>query len=140
LAANAPDEKRNAITRFGDYLGICFQIKDDIFDYTPKADIGKPTFNDIREGKFTLPLIYSIGQLSKEEYDYIMKSVRDGNFDDDVLERIRRCVENYGGIDYSERKIEYYRTKAVETLSVFDDSPEKEALIDTLDYVIRRNI
>lgn len=140
ISTNASENKRKALTDFGDYLGICFQIKDDIFDYTPKADIGKPTFNDINEGKITLPLLYSLRHITDKERLNILNTIRQGKCDADFLDKVHQCIIKGKGIEYAESRIEHYRSKAIETLSVFESCAEKEAMIDILDYVIKREI
>lgn len=139
ICVNANTQKTKAVVNFADALGICFQIKDDIFDYTPNADIGKPVFNDIREGKITLPLLYALSQLSDREQNAFMTAVKNGDFTDEFFDRTMQLVRQKKGIEYAEKVIAKYRAVAQEALSCFSDSAEKQSLIDLLDYAIGRD-
>lgn len=134
--ANADEKKM--LREFGENLGICFQIKDDIFDYTPKADIGKPIFNDIREGKITLPLIHALTKASENERKTVSEIIKNGDFIDTNITFLHELVSRYQGIDYAEKKMEEFRTKACNCLNDFADNDVKKALLATLDYVLVR--
>lgn len=138
ISVEASDEQREALRQFAEYLGICFQIKDDIFDYTPNAQIGKPTLNDIREGKFTLPLIHALESIHANEASLILESVKKRQFTEDFFYNIGSLVARTGGIEYAEKQMEQYKQKAVEALSVFVDSEIKAALLNLLEFTIQR--
>lgn len=104
LTAGASSQTVSAFSRLGGILGICFQIRDDIFDYF-KNDIGKPTGNDIKEGKVTLPLIYALQNAPKNNSDLILQIIHSRLFTDDNLERIIQFAKEYGGIEYAQNKI-----------------------------------
>ena len=124
--------------QFAEYLGVCFQIKDDIFDYTPNAQIGKPTLNDIREGKFTLPLIHALESIHANEASLILDAVKKRQFTEDFFYNIGSLVARTGGIEYAQNKMEQYRQKAIEVLGVFADSEIKKALLNLLEFTIQR--
>ncbi|MBO8439923.1 MAG: polyprenyl synthetase family protein [bacterium] len=140
IAAGADSQQRDAVRIFCDCLGICFQIKDDIFDYTPKADIGKPTFNDIREGKITLPLLYSLRSTGEKEREEILSRISKASDDPTLPETMYELICRMGGMEYAHKRIEQYRTQAIAQLGIFPDCEAKEALVSTLDYVIDRNV
>lgn len=139
LTVNASEAERQAINTFSDSLGICFQIKDDIFDYTPNAQIGKPTLNDIREGKITLPLLHALQQVSYNEAHAVLESARRNEFTDEYFFHIGSLVAKYHGIEYAQQRIEYYQDKARHALDIFPSSETKTALLDLLTFTITRN-
>lgn len=139
LSTNATQVQTDALSRFADALGICFQIKDDIFDYTPNAQIGKPTLNDIREGKITLPLLHALEQMSHHDVITILEAVKNNQFTEDFFFNIGVLVARYNGIEYAAKVMHEYAAKAVAALDVFEDSVIKDTLISLLQYVICRN-
>lgn len=124
---------------FGERIGIAFQIKDDLFDYTD-AKIGKPTGIDIKEQKMTLPLIYVLNTCTKEERDWVIKSVKKYHNDKKRVKEIIAFVKEKGGIEYATEKMNEYQAKALELLETYPDSPYKEALLTMVKYVIERKI
>lgn len=138
ISTGGTDAQQKALRTFGENLGICFQIKDDIFDYTPNADIGKPIFNDIREGKKTLPLIYALNQASETERKTITEIINSGDLNDTNIILLHELVSRYKGIQYAEKKMEEFHQKAHSTLNDFADNDVKKALLATLDYVLVR--
>ncbi len=138
ISVGATEEQLDALQNFAECVGICFQIKDDIFDYTPNAEIGKPTLNDIREGKITLPLLHAIQQLSQNEAAELLNKIKECHFTENFFYNIGSLVARNKGIEYSIEKMNYYREMAVESLEIFDNNECKEALINMLDYVINR--
>lgn len=138
ITTDATPKQLETLQSFADNLGICFQIKDDIFDYSPNAKIGKPTLNDIKEGKITLPLLHSIEQLSQEESNQLFETIKQGNFTEEFFYNIGAFVARNGGIEYSYSTIEKYRIKALEALEYFEDNDTKQALITVLNYIVNR--
>ena len=124
---------------FGERIGIAFQIKDDLFDYTDEK-IGKPTGIDIKEQKMTLPLIYVLNTCSKEEHDWLIKSVKKFNKDKQRVKEIIVFVKEKGGIEYATQKMKEYQSKALELLEIYPDSPYKDSLLTMVNYVIERKI
>jgi octaprenyl-diphosphate synthase len=139
LSASATSGQTKLIRAFGENLGIAFQIKDDIFDYSDSKKIGKPTGNDLKEGKITLPLIYALKQSSEEERTAILEKIKLIHADESVISDIQQFASNKGGIQYAEEKMEYYKALASNTLKLFADNEEKEALLAILEFATERN-
>ena len=136
LSASDNPEYHNAMKQFGESIGIAFQIRDDILDYEGKAKlIGKPVGGDIKEKKITLPLIYSLNQVSNGEAANIRKLIKNVNGKESVNEIIEFVRKN-DGINYALDKAHSYSEKAKEALKVFPDSPSKIALEALVDFVI----
>jgi len=138
ISTKGSEEQKRTLRAFGENLGICFQIKDDIFDYTPKADIGKPIFNDIREGKITLPLIHALTKASENERKKISEIIKNSDLIDKNISFLDELVKRYQGIEYAQKKMEEFRTKAYNCLIDFPNNDVKQALLATLDYVLVR--
>ena len=124
---------------FGELIGIAFQIKDDLFDYTD-AKIGKPTGIDIKEQKMTLPLIYTLNNCSKEERKWLINSVKNHNKNKKRVKEVIAFVKEKGGIDYTNLKMKEYHKKAVAILSSYPASVYKDSLLTMVNYVIERKI
>ena len=137
LSAGASDEIVAACHRFGEYLGYSFQIKDDIFDYFKEANIGKPTGNDIREGKVTLPLLYAL-RSGGEEADSFRRLILEKDFTTEHIEALIEFAKQNGGIEYAEMQMQAYYQQALAELENLPDSPARRALADLAAYVIER--
>lgn len=138
MSATDNPEYLEAMRKFGESIGIAFQIRDDILDYEGKAKlIGKPVGGDIKEKKITLPLIYSLNQVSNGEASSIRKMIKNGHIKQN-LNDIMEFVRKNKGIDYSLSKAHYYSLQAKEALKVIPDSPGKLALEALVDFVIER--
>lgn len=124
---------------FGEYVGMAFQIKDDLFDYTEDA-IGKPTGIDIKEQKMTLPLIYVLNTSSEKDKNWLINSVKKYNKDKKRVKEVIAFVKENQGLKYAEQKMMEYQQKALDILNEFPDSPYKKSLFQIVDYVISRNI
>ena len=123
--------------QFGEWVGIAFQIKDDLFDYG-NEDVGKPTGNDIREKKLTLPLIYTLNNCSaalKKDLIYIIKNE---NRRKEKVNEVIDAVKKSGGIAYSQQKMEAYRDKALQLLYEFEDSEVRQSLEELVRYTTDR--
>ena len=143
-SSGATARQQNALRQFGIYLGLCFQIKDDIFDFSDIEDLGKPTMNDINDGKATLPIIISLQRASKEEATHIqalgeaLASKSSGVNVLEAEEEIKSFVLRYDGIHYAYQLMEKYRQKAIEALKIFPENVYKSSLIALLNYAINR--
>ena len=122
---------------FGEKVGIAFQIKDDLFDYG-NEDIGKPTGNDIKEKKITLPLIYTLGRVDKTTRRRIIYILKNENKTPDSIKFVIQSVEDSGGIAYASRKMNAYRDEALSILHGFDESPVRNALEELVRYTTDR--
>ena len=131
------EEITSKMKLFGEKVGIAFQIKDDLFDYG-KEDIGKPTGNDIKEKKLTLPLIYTLNNVpaaAKRELIYIIKNE---NKNPRKVKFVIDTVTDVGGIKYAAAKMNTYRDEALEILYSFPDSPARKALEDLVRFTTDR--
>jgi octaprenyl-diphosphate synthase len=137
--AVAPDEKEiiETMRQFGSLIGMAFQIKDDLFDYTDEA-IGKPTGIDIKEQKMTLPLIYTLNHCNPKEKKWVINSIKNHNKDKKRVKEVIEFVKNQGGLTYAENKMKYFQSEALNLLHTFQDSEYKQALILMVNYVIER--
>ena len=131
-------EKIEKLRSFGEKVGMAFQIKDDLFDYGAE-DIGKPTGNDIKEKKLTLPLIYTLNNCSPEIRKKIIYIVKNQNTQKDKVKFVIDTVTESGGIRYATAKMFGYRDEALAILHEFPDSPVREALEELVRYTTDRN-
>ena len=138
ISVNATNEQLIHLRNYGEYIGISFQIKDDIFDYSENINIGKPTGNDIRDGKFTLPLIYALQNTNSEVKEDILLLLKNKEFTTENIHTITQFTHNNGGINYAVRKMNEYKDKAIEELNGFPDSEIKKSLILCAEYVASR--
>ncbi len=144
VSAGATNRQQTAMRQFGMYLGLCFQLKDDVFDYSDIEDLGKPTMNDLRDGKATIPIIKSLQRAPKEEAEHIKELAKvlannSPHIDSfEAEQEIRSFVLRYDGIRYAYQLMDKYRKKAVDALSIFPENKYKESLISLLDYAIQR--
>ena len=139
--ANSVGEDKNTVETmrlFGEKAGIAFQIKDDLFDYTQSTFIGKPTGIDIREQKMTLPLIYTLNNISKKEKNNIIDIVKNHHENDKKVAELIELVKENGGLNYAENVMIEYRNEALEILNQFDDNEARKSLELLLNYVVNR--
>jgi octaprenyl-diphosphate synthase len=122
---------------FGEYAGMAFQIKDDLFDYGEDR-IGKPTGIDIKEQKMTLPLIHVINKADKKQRNWLIDSVKRHNTDKKRVKEVIQFVKDQGGLEYAERQMIHYKDAALELLSKYPDNEYKEALANLVTYVVDR--
>ncbi|MEI6751675.1 MAG: polyprenyl synthetase family protein [Paludibacter sp.] len=140
LSTNATEIQLESLRRYGEYLGMSFQIKDDIFDYYDSIQIGKPTGNDLRDGKVTLPLIYALQHSSTSEKKKITSLIDNKDFSTDNILTIMQFARENGGIDYSIKVMEAFKDKAIEELRHFPDSDAKKSLVLCAEYAASREI
>ena len=132
-------EQLNAIEEYGNKLGLCFQIKDDIFDYFTDDSVGKPTGSDLKEGKVSLPLLFAIQSNTDERNTQMRNLLMRGNLTDEEISILIEYAKGKGGIDYAENMMLKLKSEAEDALSIFPNSKIKDVLIDLLDYIIARN-
>ena len=123
--------------KFGELIGMAFQIKDDLFDYTEEA-IGKPTGIDIKEQKMTLPLIHVLNNCSEKEKNWVINSIKNHNKDKKRVKEVIIFVKNHGGLLYAEQKMIQFQQEALSLIASFPNSTYKESLILMVNYVIER--
>ena len=138
ISAGASGEMVEKCREFGEYLGYCFQIKDDIFDYFKEANIGKPTGNDIREGKVTLPLLHALQTGRREEAEHCLHIINEKDFTTENIDLLIDFAKANGGIEYAEQRMQVYHDKAVEVLMTLPESEAREGLLLLADYIVER--
>jgi len=137
-AGGASQEHIDQAYQMGIQIGMAFQIKDDLFDYQPHGLIGKPTGNDIKDKKFTLPLIYALNQAESSKKKAIIRKIKNGNRSQHVVNEVVLFVKDMGGIDYAISKMQEYKSSAMDILYSFPDSPSRNALRDLVEYTVSR--
>lgn len=140
ISAGASEEEIEKARKFGHNIGMIFQIRDDIFDYYDSKEIGKPTGNDMTEGKLTLPVIYALNHSDLESMQTLARKVKAGTINPDEIAVLVEFTKTNGGITYAEQKMEEF---AKEAQKYIDESikPElQEAFTAYLEYVIQRNL
>jgi len=135
---NQSEETINKLHLFGEKVGIAFQIKDDLFDYTQSSLIGKPTGIDIREQKMTLPLIYTLNTVDKKTKNYITNIVKNHHKDDKKVAELVNLVKEKGGLDYATNIMKSYQEESLKILSEFPENEARESLKLLVEYVINR--
>ena len=139
LSAGASDEEVEKARQFGHDLGIMFQIRDDIFDYYDSKEIGKPTGNDMAEGKLTLPVIYALHHSPFDSMMTLAKKVKTGTINPDEIAVLVEFTKQQGGIEYAEKRMEDFHREAQKFVDTSVKNPMiAEALTAYLDYVIHR--
>ena len=123
--------------KFGEHIGMAFQIKDDLFDYGETA-IGKPTGIDIKEQKMTLPLIHALNTVSSAEKNWLIQSVKKHNRNKKRVREVIEKVKKAGGLVYAQEKMEEFRHKALDILLEFPQNSYRDALEKMVNYVISR--
>jgi len=126
------------LKKFGELVGLAFQIKDDIFDYGDSEKIGKPTGNDIREQKMTLPLIYVINNSPKSVSKELINIVKNHNEEKQFVKRAIKIVVESGGIQYAHQKMIDIQQQAINILKDFEDNDAKRALLGLVEYTVTR--
>lgn len=136
-SVNAPSEEVERMRKFGELIGMAFQIKDDLFDYGEEK-IGKPTGIDIKEQKMTLPLIFAINKSSAQERRWLINSIKNHNKDRKRVKEVIAYVKDIGGLEYATGKMKEYRSHALEILADYPKSDFKDSLELMVNYVIDR--
>ncbi len=140
LGARSVSDEESAVEtmrHFGELIGMAFQIKDDLFDYTEEA-IGKPTGIDIKEQKMTLPLIHVLNNCDAREKAWLINSVKNHNKDKKRVREVIAFVKSHNGLGYAEQKMMQFQQQALGLLQQFPESEFKEALVLMVNYVIER--
>jgi octaprenyl-diphosphate synthase len=136
-ATSQDEEKAEQLRKFGEKVGIAFQIKDDLFDYGNEA-VGKPTGNDIKEKKLTLPLIYTLNKVNRAARREIIYIIKNHNKDHEKVQQVIRKVIETGGIDYATRQMNSYRDEALAILHQFEDNDARKGLEELVRYTTDR--
>ena len=139
VSVMASRENVEQMRRFGEALGMAFQIQDDILDYSRSANTGKPRNNDLREGKITLPLIEVLEQCSSAERLQLLDKLSQCQHDEQAVDFLQGVVEATGGMALAARSMQKYIDRAVAILSKYEDSPYRTALVNLCAYVAERD-
>ena len=137
FASSGDEALTDKMRRFGEKVGIAFQIKDDLFDYGGE-DIGKPTGNDIKEKKLTLPLIYTLNTTDRNTRRELIYIIKNRNKDQASIQRVIKKVEEAGGIAYATQKMNAYRDEALEILYEFGDNEVRRGLEELVRFTTDR--
>ena len=139
ISVNAPQDEIKKAALFGEMIGIAFQIKDDIFDYFDNEELGKPTGNDMMEGKLTLPALHVLNACADEAKKELALRIRSLSASKEEITGFVDYVKQEGGIVYAEKVMYDYRNKALALLPESADEAIRAALTAYIDYVIERN-
>lgn len=140
ISAGASDDDVRRAAQFGQDLGIMFQIRDDIFDYYDSKEIGKPTGNDMAEGKLTLPVIYALNHHHMDSMMTLARKVKSGGVNTDEIAVLVEYAKQSGGIEYAERRMQDFREKCQQYIDENVRSNEiRDALTAYVNFVIERN-
>lgn len=126
--------------RFGELVGLCFQIRDDIFDYYEDSKIGKPTGNDMLEGKLTLPVIYAIQHADNEYVIQLAARVKSGEASAAEIAELVDYTKSHGGIEYAERRMRELHNEALQLLDAWQNAEVRESLRGYIDFVVDRDL
>lgn len=137
VSVGASDEEVERFRQLGDIFGMCFQLRDDIFDYFT-TNVGKPTGNDIREGKVTLPLLYALKNTPQEQSKELLAIISSYDYTEENIAKLIAYAKDNGGIDYAYSKIEEFRAEAQKLIDLVSNTSMRQALLDALNYIVDR--
>ncbi len=140
MAAGASADKVDLMRRFGESIGMAFQIQDDILDYTPSAKTGKPSNGDLREGKITLPLLAILDKADDDQKRDLMNIFNRCQEDEEAINELQNIVVENGGIDFAREVMSAYIQKATAILAEYPDSEYRTALMNLCLYITERDI
>lgn len=132
-------EPFEAMVRFAGLLGLCFQLRDDVFDYFSDEKIGKPTGNDLKEGKITLPLLYALSDANTPGHEEMVTLSRKPELTEEEIHTLINFAIDNGGIDYTYRKMQELRDEATLILATLPDNEARRSLLVVLDSIITRD-
>lgn len=138
-SVDAEDEQVTKMHEFGELLGMAFQIKDDLFDYSDQK-IGKPTGIDIKEQKMTLPMIHALSTMGRSDKNWLIKTVKNHNKDKKRVREAIKRIKEAGGLEFAQEKMESFRVRAIELLKTFPNNTYRDSLELMVNYVIERSI
>lgn len=138
-AVNAPADKIEILREFARLLGLCFQIRDDIFDYYENKEVGKPTGNDLREGKITLPLLHVLCDESLPDHERMLALAMKESLDADEISVLIEYAKDNGGIEYAKERMIELRDRGIALLDAFEPSDTIDSFVRIFDYIIIRD-
>ncbi len=141
IVAKVDGARETALKHYGWHLGMAFQMADDLLDYTATAEqLGKNPGADMREGKLTLPLIYSLGKADAQDREWMLAAMARPRFNPEEFERLKACLTRLGGIEYTNNRALAHVQSALTALDIFPESPSKHLLELIADYSILRKV
>ena len=140
LSVHASDNWTRKVKKLGNLIGLCFQIKDDIFDYYINSDVGKPTGIDMEEGKLTLPILYALNKVSDEKFKNKAISVKKGTASIDDIEELIQFAIDRGGIQYAMDTIDRFKEEAETIINELFTGTIRTSLLGYLEYVAKRKL
>jgi octaprenyl-diphosphate synthase len=138
ITAGAPAELQKISSAFGQLLGYCFQLRDDIFDYFEDSRTGKPSGNDLREGKVTLPLLHAFETASPEKKAPYLDMLLGKHFTPDNIAALLRFARERGGVEYAEARMNEYKNQATAIIRTLPASEARDSLLLLADYLVER--
>ena len=138
-SVEASDEEVAKMDKFGELLGMAFQIKDDLFDYSEQK-IGKPTGIDIKEQKMTLPMIHALNVMGRSDKKWLINTVKNHNKDKKRVREAIRKIKGVGGLEFAQKKMDFFRGRAIELLKTFPQNNYRDSLELMVNYVTKRGI
>jgi octaprenyl-diphosphate synthase len=139
LSVGANREEVERMTKFGEAIGMAFQIQDDILDYKRDNNTGKPSNNDLREHKITLPLIEVMERSEEAEIEEIIALLKRCDSDEEAVNQLHNIVVEQGGMEYAAATMQAYIQRAMHLLSKFDDTPYRESLLKLCTFIAERD-
>ncbi len=139
LAVGATRDKVTTMRHFGEAVGMAFQIQDDILDFTPAAQTGKPANNDLREGKITLPLLIILEKVDEKRRNELLERLAACATDDSAVEYLQQTVTGQGALEEAAKVMHTYISRAVELLADYDASPVRAAMVNLCAYIAERD-
>ena len=139
MSVGAPRKSVESMYKFGEMVGMAFQIVDDILDYTPNNNTGKPAANDLQERKITLPLLEVLEQVTEKEREEIISAVERAATDKEAVEFIHAQVAKYNGVERAKQTLQKFLQRALSELSRLEDTPYRQAMIDLCTFVAERD-
>lgn len=139
LTAGASEEEAARMVDYAELLGLCFQMKDDVFDYRPNPQIGKPTGNDLRENKVTLPLIHALESAPAEESEEMKELLRRGSLTEVEIDRALSFAQRHGGIEYAFDRMRALQAEAEKIILEYPSSEAREQFRSLFDFIISRD-
>lgn len=137
--SGAPEALWRPMLRYAELLGLCFQIKDDVFDYYPQAQVGKPTGNDLRENKITLPLLYALASAPEDESLRMKRILEKDNLQSDEIHELINFAIKSGGIDYAFSRMRAMQQEADAIINKYPDSEARQSFKDIFEFIIARD-
>lgn len=141
ILGQAEEEQEEAMRRFGLNLGIAFQLRDDFLDYAgSEEEFGKPVGKDLQEGKITLPLIHALQSSNDGDRQRLVELITSDRDYEQIFGKVKKAIQDYQGLDYTDKLANHHITEAKSALSIFPESPTRQSLIEIAEYVVTRRI